>query len=66
MKQLPPNSHDSDQLMTVAEVASQLQVSTRTIRRLIAAAELKVVRIGRAIRIRPADLNAYVTAAAQR
>ena len=66
MKQLPPNSHDSDQLMTVAEVASQLQVSTRTIRRLIAAAELKVVRIGRAIRIRRADLNAYVTAAAQR
>ena len=66
MKHLPPNSHDSDQLMTVAEVASQLQVSTRTIRRLIAAAELKVVRIGRAIRIRPADLNAYVTGAAQR
>ena len=66
MKHPRPNSHDSDQLMTVAEVASQLQVSIRTVRRLIAAEELRLVRIGRAIRIRPADLIAYVTGAAQR
>ena len=66
MKHPRPNSHDFDQLMTVAEVASQLQVSIRTVRRLIAAKELRLVRIGRAIRIRPAELNSYLTGAAQR
>ncbi|MEO8656239.1 MAG: helix-turn-helix domain-containing protein [Ramlibacter sp.] len=66
MKQITPNPCDANRLMTVAEVASQLQVSTRTVRRLIAADELKVVRIGRAIRIHPADLKAYVTGAAGR
>ncbi len=65
MKHINPNAPaetlDAIRLMTVAEVASQLQVSIRTVRRLIAAEELRAARIGRAIRIRPADLNAYVT-----
>ena len=51
-------------LMTVAEVANHLQVSIRTVRRLITAQELTVVRVGKAVRVRPADLLAYVTAAA--
>ena len=57
---------ESARLMTVAEVAYQLQVSNRTVRRQIASQELKVVRIGKAVRVRPADLLAFVTAAALR
>ena len=55
---------ESARLMTVAEVAHHLQVSIRTVRRLITAQELTVVRIGKAVRVRPADLLAFVTAAA--
>jgi excisionase family DNA binding protein len=51
-------------LLTVAEVAHMLNVSFRTIRRLIAARELKVIRVGRAIRISQAAVHDYVTAAA--
>jgi excisionase family DNA binding protein len=40
-------------MLTVAETASFLQVSEKTIRRMIAAGQLPVVRIGRSIRIRP-------------
>jgi excisionase family DNA binding protein len=51
-------------LLTAANVADQLQVSIRTIRREIAAGRLKVIRIGRLLRIRSAALEAYMTAAA--
>jgi len=37
-------------------VADRLQVSKRTVRRWIAEGRLPVVRLGRAVRIRPADL----------
>jgi excisionase family DNA binding protein len=43
-------------LMTVAEAATILRVSTRTIRRLIERGELDAVRVGRSVRIRPADI----------
>ena len=62
----PPTVPQSARLMTVAEVANHLQVSIRTVRRQIASQELKVVRIGKAVRVRPADLLAFVTAAALR
>ena len=66
MKRPNPADPESARLMTVAEVAYQLQVSNRTVRRQIASQELKVVRIGKAVRVRPADLLAFVTAAALR
>jgi excisionase family DNA binding protein len=46
-----------DDLLTVADVASRLRVSTKTVRRLIARGDLRVVRIGRAIRVRPEELK---------
>ena len=62
---MPTPSHPViPQLITVAEVALFLQVSVRTVRRLIAAGELKVIRVGRVVRISPASLHGYVTAAA--
>ena len=47
-------------LLTVEDVAQRLKVSPSTVRRLIRRGGLKTVRLGRLIRIRPADLNAYI------
>jgi excisionase family DNA binding protein len=41
----------ADELLTVAQVADNWQVSSRTIRRMIAAGRLQVVRVGRGVRI---------------
>ncbi len=48
--------------MTVGEVASVLRVSNMTVYRLINAGELPAVRIGRSFRLRPEDLDGYLTA----
>lgn len=57
-----PQSGNSAQrpLMTIRGSADALDVSTRTISRLIAAGTLPAVRIGRLVRIRPEDLAALV------
>ena len=47
-------------LETVAETAGHFGVSERTIWRLIAAGELPCVRIGRTVRIRPKDREAFI------
>ena len=49
-----------DQLLTLQQVADRLQVSTSTVRRLVAAGRLKAVRIGRNLRVRPEDLSKYI------
>lgn len=49
-------------LLTVAEVASELRVSTMTVYRLINAGDLPAFRIGKNYRIKRADLDAYLTA----
>lgn len=51
-----------DQLLTLQQVADRLQVSISTVRRLIDAGELRTVRIGRNLRVRPEDLRAYIDA----
>lgn len=51
-----------DQLLTLQQVADRLQVSMSTIRRLADAGDLKIVRIGRNLRVRPDDLRAYIEA----
>jgi excisionase family DNA binding protein len=51
-------------LLTPKEVADRLQVSIRTVRRLITSGQLKALHIGRLLRITPAALEAYVTEAA--
>lgn len=52
----------SDTLLTAAEVADQLRVSTMTIYRLIRSGELPAVRVGRNYRVRQRDLDAYLDA----
>lgn len=47
-------------LLTAAEVADQLRVSTMTIYRLIRSGELPAVRVGRNYRVRASDLDAYL------
>lgn len=45
-------------LLTVADVAKMLKVSTRTVRRLIKSGAIAHVTIGRSVRIRAEDLAA--------
>ena len=55
----PTKSTDLERLLTVREVAELEATSTKTIRRRIAAGELRAIRYGRSLRIRPQDLWAY-------
>jgi excisionase family DNA binding protein len=48
------------QLLTAAEVADELRVSTMTVYRLIRSGELSAVRVGRNYRVRRPDLEAYL------
>ena len=50
------------QLMSLNDVAKQLDVSLSTLRRRIAEGVLRVHRIGRAIRVSHADLGAFLAA----
>ena len=43
-------------LLTVKEVAQQLQLSQRQIRRLVATHQLEAINVGRSVRIRPEAL----------
>ena len=52
-------------LLRVAEVASHLSVSIRTVRRLIADGSVQIIRVGSAVRVSPEALSAYVTGAAR-
>ena len=47
-------------LLTIRDVAERLQVSERTVHRLIDAGELAVIRIGRSIRVSEDALNALL------
>lgn len=49
-----------DELLTVAEVADLLRVSTMTVYRLIRGGELPAVRVGRNYRVRRGDLDSYL------
>ena len=47
-------------LMTVKEVAADMKVSEKTVRRRIVAGELAAIRDGRLVRIRPKDYRSYL------
>jgi excisionase family DNA binding protein len=47
-------------LLTVGETAAILNLSTRTVRRLIASGTIPVVSIGRSVRIRPRDVERLI------
>ncbi|MGQ0617780.1 MAG: helix-turn-helix domain-containing protein [Acidimicrobiia bacterium] len=48
-------------LLTVAEVAELLRVSSMTVYRLIKAGEIGAVRVGRSYRLREDDVDAYLS-----
>jgi excisionase family DNA binding protein len=48
-------------LLTVGDVAERLQVSGRTVHRLIDAKELAVIRIGRSVRVSEEAVQALLT-----
>jgi excisionase family DNA binding protein len=47
------NPQAAEELLTVRQVAENWQVSERTVRRMIADGRLRIVRVGRAVRIPP-------------
>lgn len=49
-------------LMTLREVAATLQVSEKTVRRLVASRRLPCLRVGRQLRFAPSDLLRWVSA----
>jgi excisionase family DNA binding protein len=51
-----------DRLLTLAEAAERLGTSVRFIRRLIAERRIAFVKVGRHVRIDPADLEAFIVA----
>lgn len=51
---------NDNRLLTVAQVAKRLQLSERQVRRLIARGELRVLHIGRCVRIDPRDLADFL------
>jgi excisionase family DNA binding protein len=52
---------DGATLLTVAEVASVMRISTMTVYRLIKAGELPAVRVGRSYRVRGSALEQYLS-----
>jgi excisionase family DNA binding protein len=57
-----PELPTAPRLLTIKNVAERLQVSPRTIHRLVASGDLTVIRIGRAIRVSEEALKAFLTA----
>jgi excisionase family DNA binding protein len=51
---------DDKQLLTVKDVARQVQVDTRTVHRWIGSGELPAIDIGRGYRIKQEDLDAFL------
>jgi len=52
-----PQSRTTARMLSVDDVATQLDISLKTVRRMIASGELRVHRIGRSIRISEADFQ---------
>jgi excisionase family DNA binding protein len=53
-------------LLTLAEVAALLRLSPRSVRRYVASGQLRVLRIGRAVRVKPRELDAFLAACDRR
>jgi excisionase family DNA binding protein len=51
-----------ERLLTVEEAAGRLGTSARFVRRLVFERRIAFVKVGRHVRIAPADLDAYITA----
>jgi excisionase family DNA binding protein len=51
-----------DRLLTVEEAADRLGTSVRFVRRLVLERRIAFVKVGRHVRISPADLDAFIAA----
>ena len=60
MRGAPRHDDAVGPVLTVSEVADTLRVSSMTVYRLVKAGELPALRIGKNIRIRATDLEAYL------
>lgn len=58
----PENGNGTPSLLTIQEVAEQLKISEDTAQRLTKRGEIPAVRLGRAVRVRPEDLEQYIKA----
>ncbi|MGH2966287.1 MAG: helix-turn-helix transcriptional regulator [Solirubrobacterales bacterium] len=58
----PPGSADvaEQRLLRIEDIAERLAVSRSMAWKLIAQGQLRSIRIGRSVRVRPSDLEAYV------
>ena len=52
----------TDKLLTVEEAAGRLGTSVRFVRRLVLERRIAFVKVGRHVRITPADLDAFIAA----
>jgi excisionase family DNA binding protein len=50
------------ELLTIDQAAERIAMSTRYVRRLVAERRIPSYRLGRSVRIDPADLAAHITA----
>lgn len=50
----------TDELLTKEQLAKRLHLSVRSIERLVSSGELRALKIGRAIRFDPRDVEAYL------
>lgn len=55
-----PTSRSASRMLTIADVAAHLQLSIKSVRRLIDRQALPVHRFGRQVRIAPHDLAAFI------
>lgn len=53
-------------LLTMPEVAERLRVSERTVRRLVASGQIRVVKIGRRSLVAESEVEAFLAAAFRR
>lgn len=57
-----PTAKYAGELLTVEQAADRIRMSARYVRRLIAERRIGFYRLGRSVRIDPAELTAFVTA----
>jgi excisionase family DNA binding protein len=63
MKPLPvPLGSHAGEMLTIEQAADRISMSARYVRRLIAERRIVFYRLGRSVRIDPADLTAFVSA----
>lgn len=56
----PSTEPMEEPLLTIRQTARQMSVSERQVWRLIKAQQLRIIRIGRAVRISPEDLRQFL------